>query len=106
MTNQNDEALTEHTSTIAAAQALLMLAQSVDPTPIAPSPLANLFAGVGPSKEFKETRLTEAAVSAEELAQIKVKLQDAIANQDMETLNKITKIGVSVLGSIKNLLLF
>lgn len=96
---------TPESQDLAAAQALLALASSIDAKPVGDSGLASLFAGVGPSDTFMATRLTDAGVSQEELDRIKTKINDAIANKDMATINTIAKYAVSVLGGVRDILL-
>lgn len=96
MSQQND---------IAAVQAVLALANAINPQPAqSAGSLADLFDGVGPSQEFMDTRLKDAGVTAEELQQIKAAIDGAIQNNDIQTINKIAKTAVAVLGGIKDIL--
>lgn len=105
MTNPTQAQPSDDALALAAAQGVLSIASSINPQADASaSGLAALFDAVGPSEEFKNTKLIEAGVTAEELDAIKTKINTAIANKDMQTINMIAKAAVSVLGGVKDIL--
>lgn len=104
MTTHEQQTLGEAARALAAAQGVLSIAASVDQSPVAAPGLAGLFDSVGPSAEFMATKLTDAGITVEELAFVKSKINDAIVNKDMATINKIAKIAVTVLGTVKDIL--
>lgn len=88
-----------------AANAILALIGAVEDDNVgSTNPMASLFADVGPSDNFMSTQLTDAGITDEDLARIKGKVQEAVANNDVATINKVLKTGVTALGFLKDVL--
>ena len=64
----------------------------------------SLFASVGPSAEFLSTQLNASGVSAAELKTVIAKIDEAVRNDDVATINSILGIGQTILKSVKGLL--
>lgn len=66
----------------------------------------SLFAGVGPSQSFLNTQLQAAGVTPEQLQAVVGKIDEAVNNDDIDTINTILGIGKTLLSTVKSVLAF